>query len=49
MREHEADRAVADLAAEFLQDERLEVGLVVDDEDARRHAADPEPRFDLAA
>ena len=48
-REEEADRAVADLAAEFLDDQRLEVRLVVDDEDARCHAASPEPRFDLAA
>ena len=40
-REQEADRAVADLAAEFLHDQRLEVGLVVDDEDTRGHAAIP--------
>ncbi len=40
-REQEADRAVADLAAEFLDDQRLEVGLVVDDEDARCHATIP--------
>ena len=39
--EQEADRAVADLAAEFLQDERLEVRLVVDHQDPRGHAAIP--------
>ena len=39
--EQEADGAVADLAAELLQDERLEVRLVVDDEDLRGHAARP--------
>ena len=33
--------AVADLAAEFLQDQRLQVRLVVDDQDARGHAALP--------
>ena len=41
MREQEAHGAVADLAAEFLHDERFEVRLVVDDEDARGHAAIP--------
>ena len=39
--EQEADVAVADLPAELLQDQRFEVRLVVDDEDARRHAASP--------
>ena len=39
MGEHERHRAVADLPAEFLQDQRLEIGLVIDDEDGRGHAA----------
>ena len=39
--EQEAQRAVADLAAEFLDDQRLEVGLVVDHEDRGGHAASP--------
>ena len=39
--EQEADGPVADLAAKFLQNERFEVRLVVDDEDACGHAASP--------
>ena len=39
--EQEADRSVADLAAESLQDKRFQIRLVVDDEDARGHAAHP--------
>src|SRR5262249_18436045 len=41
VREEEIDCSLADLAAEFLQDERLEIGLVVDEEDARGHAGGP--------
>ncbi len=41
MREHHLDGALADLPAEFLQDQRLEVGLVVDEQDRRCHAACP--------
>ena len=47
-REQEADEPVADLPAEFLQDQRLEVRLVVDDEDASRSCRLLEPRVDLA-
>ena len=39
--EHECNRAVADLPAKFLQYQRLEIGLVVDDEDGGGHAACP--------
>ena len=38
-REAEGDRAVLDLTAKLLPDEILEIGLVVDDEDFRGHAA----------
>ena len=41
MGEHEADRAVANLLAEFLQHQSLEIGLVVDDKDGCGHAACP--------
>ena len=41
MGEYERHRAVADLAAEFLQHQSLEIGLVIDDEDGRGHAACP--------
>ena len=41
MREHEIHRALADLPPEFLQHQRLEIGLVVDDKDGRGHAACP--------
>ena len=41
MGEHERHRAVADLPAEFLQDQSLEIGLVIDDEDGCGHAACP--------
>ena len=41
MGEHERHRAVADLPAEFLQHQSLEIGLVIDDEDGRGHAACP--------
>ena len=37
--EQKADRAVTDLVAELLQDERLQVRLVVDDQDPCGHAA----------
>jgi hypothetical protein len=32
---------LADLPTEFLQDQRLEIGLVIDNEDGRGHAACP--------
>ena len=41
MGEHERHRAVANLPAEFLQHQRLEIGLVIDDEDGCGHAACP--------
>ena len=41
MGEYECDPAIADLLAEFLQHQRLEIGLVVDDKDGRGHAACP--------
>ena len=41
MGEHEIHRTVADLAAEFLQHQRLEIGLVIDDKDGRGHAECP--------
>ncbi len=41
MGEHERHRAVADLPAEFLQHQSLEIGLVIDDEDGCSHAACP--------
>ena len=37
--EQKADRAIPDLMPELLQDERLQVRLVVDDQDPRGHAA----------
>src|ERR1700676_3741160 len=37
--EHEGHRAVANLLAEFLQDQSLEIGLIVDEEDRGGHAA----------
>ena len=36
-REAESDRTVLDLTAELLPDQVFEIGLVVDDEDFRRH------------
>src|SRR5262249_14369807 len=41
MGKHDRDNALADLPAEFLQDQRLEVGLIVDEQDRRCHAACP--------
>src|ERR1700731_1035456 len=41
MGEHELNRAVANLPAEFLQHQRLKIGLVIDDEDGCGHAACP--------
>ena len=41
MGEHKIHRALADLPAEFLQHQSLEIGLVIDDEDGRGHAACP--------
>ena len=41
MREDECHPTIADLLAEFLQHQRLEIGLVVDDKDGRGHAACP--------
>ena len=49
MGEHEIHRALADLPAEFLQHQRLEIGLVIDDEDGRGHAACPSLDIDLLA
>ena len=45
--EEETHGAVADLAAEFLGDQRLEVRLVVDDENAAGHAARSDSGIDL--
>lgn len=39
--EQEAHRPGADLAPELLQDQRLQIRLVVDEQDARAHPADP--------
>src|SRR5258706_14173702 len=39
--EYKRHRAVANLPAEFLQDQSLEIGLVIDDEDGSGHAACP--------
>ncbi len=39
MGKHEGHRAVANLLAEFLQDESLKIGLIIDDEDGCGHAA----------
>lgn len=39
MGEHEDHLTGADLAAEFLQHQRLEIGLVVDEKNGRGHAA----------
>ena len=41
MREDEIHRALADLPAEFLQHQSLEIGLVIDEEDGGGHAACP--------
>ena len=41
MREYECDRAVADLPAELLQYQSLQIGLVIDDKDRCGHAACP--------
>src|SRR3954466_10802133 len=41
MGEYECHPAVANLPAKFLQHQSLEIGLVVDDEDGRGHAACP--------
>ncbi len=38
---HEVHRAVANLLAELLQHQSLEIGLIIDDEDGRGHAAWP--------
>ena len=47
MGEHEADRAVADLPAELLQDQRLEVWLVVDEREWSLSCGLSEPVVDL--
>ncbi len=39
--EYEYHAALANLPAEFLQHQSLEIGLIVDDEDGRGHAACP--------
>ena len=41
MGEQKAERPVADLPAEFLRDERLQIRLVVDDQNPCGHAAIP--------
>src|SRR6516164_5313308 len=41
MGEHHRHLAFADLLAKLLQDERFEVGLVIDKQDGRSHAAGP--------
>ena len=41
MGEYERHRAIANLLAEFLQDQSLEIGLVIDNEDGCGHAACP--------
>ena len=41
MREHDLDRALADLPAEFLLDERLQIRLIVDEQNGDAHAACP--------
>jgi len=41
MGEHEAHLAGADLAPEFLQHQRLEIGLVIDEKDGHGHVAWP--------
>src|SRR5205809_8075248 len=38
---HETHRAFADLPAELLQHQSLEIGLIIDEEDGRSHAACP--------
>ena len=40
-REHEGDRALADLTPELLQHQRLEIRLVVNEKDGSGHAACP--------
>src|SRR5579883_3426225 len=49
MGEHERDGALADTLAEFLQHQRLEIGLVVNKQNGRRHAACPPPALVCAA
>ena len=49
MGEQKVHRPVADLAAEFLQDQRLKVRLVVNNQDACGHAAFIHPGFDFTA
>src|ERR1700752_1937947 len=49
MREHEADGTLADALAELLQHQRLEIGLVIDKQNGRRHAACPPPGMFCAA
>src|SRR5258708_5284038 len=39
MGEHEGHRTVANLPAEFLQDQSLQIRLVIDEENGRGHAA----------